>query len=291
MNKLLINLLLCMVLAAAAGCRHVPMVSQQQDTASKQFNLPSRDMAGIYIYRISGWSGKTQVKSIWLDGQLLGGLANKTYFDFEVAPGTHTLSMQATPGPNDLQFTVEAGRNYYFSEVFSKKVPVVGIIVAPFVSKAGFEEVSEQTGQAGVLECQRAVLQNFANPAKPAPLATTKPDCIADLESDAELRPIRYKVALSGKEDNLAELMAIKKLPTPSERKVILKWKYKREQCFRADPPPRDIYFQLSTETFDRGQELIEQLGRGRMTYGQFAEKRDEIRQASLAKAQELRAQ
>ena len=291
MNKLLINLLLCTTLAVFAGCRHVPMVPKAEDSASKHFNLPSPGMAGIYIYRVSGWTGKSQVKSIWLDGQLLGGLANKTYFNFEVAPGQHTLATQATPGQNDLQFTVNAGRNYYFSEVFSGKVPVVGVVVGPFVSNASFEQVSEQEGQSGVMECQQAVMQPPVSTAAPAQtLVTAKLDCIAALENDAELRLIRNKVALSGKEDNLAELMAIKERPTPKERKVIAQWRDKRAQCFNDNPPPRDVYYRLATETFNLGQELILKLSKGEMSYGQFTRRRDEIKRSSVAKAQALQA-
>jgi hypothetical protein len=289
MNKLLVNLMLCMTLAMFAGCRHVPMVSRVEDASSKQFKLPLPNMAGIYIYRDSGWTGKTQVKPVWLDGQLLGGLPNATYFSLEIAPGAHTLSTQAEPGPNDLHFKVSAGRNYYFSEVFNRKVPVVGVVVGPFVSVATFELVSEQDGQSSVLKSQQAVLQNASATGAPA-LVTTQPDCVSALESDPELQSISKKVALSGKEDNLSSLMASVERPTQSERKVIVKWGSKRERCFKVNPPPRDVYYQLSIDSFNSGQKLILELSKGEMTYGQFAGRRKEIKQASLAKAQLLQA-
>jgi hypothetical protein len=287
MNKLLVNLMLCMTLAMFAGCRHVPMVSQVEDASSKQFKLPSSNMAGVYIYRDSGWTGKSQVKSVWLDRQLLGGLPNSTYFSLEIAPGAHTLSTQAEPGPNDLRFNVSAGRNYYFSEVFNRKVPVVGVVVGPFVSVATFEQVSEQEGRSNVLKCQQAELQTAATMGA---LATTQPDCVSALESDPDLQSISKKVALSGKEDNLSSLMAINERPAPSERKVIVKWGSKRERCFKANPPPRDAYYQISVDSFDLGQKLIQELSKGEMTYGRFAERRKEIKQDSLAKAQSLQA-
>jgi len=289
MNKLLVNLMLCMAFVMLAGCRHVAMVSKVEDASSKQFNLPPRNAAGIYIYRDSGWTGKSQVKSIWLDGQLLGGLPNSTYFTLEIAPGTHILSTQAEPGPNELRFNVSGGRNYYFSEVFNRKVPVVGVVVGPFVSVATFEAVSEQEGQSNVLKCQQAVLQNASATRGPA-LATTQSDCVSDLDTDPDLQSIGKKVALSGKEDNLFDLMAVDERPSPSERKVILKWGNKRERCFNANPPPHDAFYQLSIDTFNLGQKLILDLSKGDMTYGQFAKKRKEIKQASLAKAQALQA-
>lgn len=289
MNKLLVNLMLCLSLVLFAGCRHVPMVSKAEDASSKQFNLPSRNVAGIYIYREKGWAGKTQVKSVWLDGQLLGNLAAGTYFTLEVAPGAHTLSTQVTPGPNDLRFNVSGGRNYYFSQELSRKVPVVGAVVSPFVSVAAFEGVSEQDGQAGVLKCQQAVLQIASAVGAPA-LAISQSDCVSALESDPELQSIGSKVALSGKDGNLSDLMGITELPTQSERKVIVKWGGKRERCFRSNPPPRDAYYQLSVDSFNLGQKLITELSKGEMTYGQFAERRKEIKQSSLAKAKLLQA-
>jgi hypothetical protein len=291
MNKLLVNLMLCIALAMIAGCKHVPMVSKVEDATSKQFRLPSSNMAGIYIYRDSGWTGKAQVKSVWLDGQLLGGLSNATYFTLEIGPGAHTLSTQAESGPNDFHFSVSRGRNYYISEVFSRKVPVVGVVVGPFVSVATFELVSEQEGQSAVLKSQQAVLQNVSAPSAPAhALVTTQSDCVSDLESDPELQSISRKVALSGKEDNLSSLLSIKVRPTQNEQKVIVKWGNKRERCFNVNPPPRDVYYQLSVDTFKLGQKLIMELSKGEMTYGQFAERRKEIKQASLAKVQSLQA-
>lgn len=289
MNKLLVNVMLCMTFAMFAGCKHVPMVSTVEDASSKQFKSPSPNMAGVYIFRDSGWTGKTQVKPVWLDGQLLGGLPNATYFSLEIAPGPHTLSTQAEPGTNDLHFNVNAGKNYYISEVFNRKVPVVGVVVGPFVSVATFEVVSEQDGQASVLKSQQAVLQNVSAAGAPA-LVTTQPDCVSALETDPDLKSISKKVALSGKEDNLSSLTAIAERPTQSERKVIVKWGSKRERCFKVNPPPRDAYYQLSVDTFNLGQKLIAELSKGEMTYGQFAGKRKEIKQASLSKAQSLQA-
>jgi hypothetical protein len=175
--------------------------------------------------------------------------------------------------------------------VFNRKVPVVGVVVGPFVSNVTFEIVSEQEGKSTVLKCQQAEMQNVTPAAAPAhSLATTQSDCVSALETDPELQSIRKKVALSGKEDNLFSLMAITERPTPSERKVIVKWGSKREQCFNDSPPPHDAFYQLSVDTFKQGQKLILELSKGDMTYSQFTERRQEIKKASLTKAQELQA-
>jgi len=293
MKKLLVDLMLFVTLAAPAVCNSVPMVSEAVDAASKKFQLPPSDVAGVYIYRNTILMGKRQSGAVWLDGQFLGNLPDETYFYLQIAPGAHTLSSQAAPGENDLNFELRAGENHFFNQVFVRKVPVVGAIplvgsvVGAFSSIAKFEAVSEEDGKAGVLDCQQAALQGGSTAGA---LATTQPDCVSALESDPELKPISKKVALSGKDDNLFTLLAIEQRPTRSERKVIVKWGSKRERCFNSNPPPRDAYYQLSVDTFNLGQKLLLELSKGGITYGQFAERRKEIKEASLARARLIQA-
>lgn len=293
MNKLLVNLMLCLTLALPAVGNSVPMVSELADAASKQFQLPPADVAGVYVYRNSGLMGKSQAGAVWLDGLFQGNLPDGTYFYLQTAPGVHTLSSQAAPSENDLHFEVRAGENHFFSVVFVRKVPVVGAlplvgsVVGAFVSTAKFEAVSEEAGRAGVLAGQQAALQDGSIAGA---LAITQPDCISALESDPELKSISKKVALGGKEDNLFSLMAIDQRPTQSERKVIVKWGSKRERCFNSNPPPRDANYQLSVDAFNLGQKLLLELSKGEITYGQFAERRKDIKEASLAKARSIQA-
>ncbi|MBI4809443.1 MAG: DUF2846 domain-containing protein [Nitrosomonadales bacterium] len=282
MNKLLVNLMLCLTLAVPAAAMAGQADSDAGDTAGKQSQSLPADKAGIYIYRNSGWMGKAQTKSVWFDGQLLGGLPNESFFFLEIAPGEHTLSSQAEPGQNDLHFSVKAGKSYYFNQVFSRKVPVVGALIGAFVSVAKFEAVGDEDGQTNVLSCEQVQVKNFSV------TGIVQPDCVSALESDPELKPISKKVALSGKEDNLFSLLSLDERPAKSERKVIAKWGSKRERCFNANPPPRDNYHQISVDAFNRGQKLILELSKGEMTYGQFAERRKEIKQTSLTEAQAL---
>lgn len=284
MEKLLVNLMLCLSLALPAVGMAERIDSDAEDAASNQLPLPAAGMAGIYIYRNSGWMGKAQTKYVWFDGQQLGGLPNESFFYLEIAPGSHSLGSQAEPGPNDLHFDVKAGKRYFFNQVFSRKVPVVGALIGAFVSVAKFEAVSEQEGQTNVLASQQVEVKNFTV------TGIAQPDCVSALETDPELRPISKKVALSGKEDNLFSLLTLDERPAKSERKVIAKWGAKRESCFNANPPPRDAYYQISVDAFKRGQQLILELSKGEMTYGQFAERRKEIKQTSLDEAQALRA-
>lgn len=248
----------------------------------------SANMAGVFIYRNTGVMGKALVEQVWLDGQLLGDLPNSSYFYLELKPGAHVLSSRALAGGNDLHFEVTAGRNHYFGQVFVRKVPVlgalplVGSVVGAFASNAKFVEASDQDGVAKLADCKQLAVKNLAV------TGISQPDCMLTLESDQALKPISEKVALSGKEDNLFRLMTIEALPSKGERKLIVQWGTMREACFNANPPVRDAYYQISVEAFNRGQQLILELSKGQMSYGQFAERRRAIKQESLAQAQAL---
>lgn len=290
MNKFLVFLVLCLLQPVALQAE--PMASEAEDAVSKQFQLPPPDMAGVYIYRDSVLMGKRQAGAVWLDGQSQGNLPDETYFYMQIAPGRHTLSAQAAPSERDLKFEARAGENVFVKMDFVRKVPVagalplVGSVVGAFSSHVQFALVEEEEGKDGVLDCQQATLQGGTA----ASLATVQPDCVSALETDPELKPIREKVALSGKEENFFTLMANENKPTKAESKVLVKWGSKRERCFNANPPPRDDLYQLSVDTFSRGQKLILELSRGEMSYGQFAEKRKEIKQESLASARLIQA-
>ena len=248
----------------------------------------SANMAGVFVYRNTGVMGKALVEQVWLDGQLLGDLPNGSYFYLELKPGAHVLSSRATGGENDLHFEVTAGRNHYFSQVFVRKVPVVGAlplvgsVVGAFASNAKFVEAGDEDGVANLADCKQLAVRNLAV------TGISQPDCMLALESDPALKPISKKVALSGKEDNLFSLMTIEELPGKSERKLIVQWGAKREACFNANPPARDAYYQISVDAFNRGQQLILELSKGQMSYGQFAERRRAIKQESLAQVQAL---
>ncbi len=256
--------------------------------ASASTSSPSANMAGVFIYRNTGIMGKTLVAPVWVDGQQVGDLPNGSYFYLEVKPGAHVLSFSATGDENDLRFEAVAGRNHYFSQMFVRKVPVVGAlpvvgsVVGAFASNARFVAASDEEAAANLADCKQLPVKNLAV------TGTAQPDCMLALENDPALKPIGDKVALSGKEDNLFSLMTIEERPGKNERKVIVQWGAKREACFNANPPLRDAYYQISLEAFNRGQQLILELSKGQMSYGQFAERRRAIKQESLERAQAL---
>ncbi|HIF17903.1 MAG TPA: DUF2846 domain-containing protein [Cycloclasticus sp.] len=143
MNKVLLGLVL---LLSLYGCASVPMASDAEDHAKKQFTSPPSEIAGLYIYRNSNFGGALK-KTLSIDGEVIGESAPMTYFYRELNPGKHILSTESEFSDNIATLNVEGGKNYYM-EHFIK----VGV----FVGGANFTFVSEEVGQKGVLECKLA---------------------------------------------------------------------------------------------------------------------------------------
>jgi len=141
------KILTLVILVAAAylnGCASVPMASVDNDTARKSFPSPSPGTAGLYIYRNTTLGGALK-KDIFIDGERVAETAPMTYFYFEVQGGTRKLSTESEFSPNDLILDVEKGNNYFVRQ--SMRLGV-------FVGGSDLEQVSEEEGREGVLECK-----------------------------------------------------------------------------------------------------------------------------------------
>jgi uncharacterized protein DUF2846 len=126
-----------------AGCASVPMASTKEDNIKKQFSAPKNGTSGLYIYRNTSFGGALK-KDVYIDGQLIGETAPMTYFYKSVNPGKHTLSTESEFSNNDLILQTESDKNYFINQY---------IKMGLFVGGAGLEQVSEQQGKKGVLEC------------------------------------------------------------------------------------------------------------------------------------------
>ena len=141
------TLMLAAALALLTGCASVvPMAPKEQDAASKTFNAPAANMAGVYIYRNS-FMGKAIKKRLSIDNVAIGETANMVYFHKEVAPGEHVLATQSEFGDNVLKFTAESGKSYFFEQY---------IKMGAFVGGAGLQAVTEEEGKKNVLQCSEA---------------------------------------------------------------------------------------------------------------------------------------
>ncbi len=109
--------------------------------------------------------------------------------------------------------------------------------------------------------------------------------CFYDLEKDPELASIAEKVMLVhsleyAKEPHL-ELTKIKDFPDPEERKVIRKWAAKLKVCYKIRAAhyvyesPRVA--KVSMESDAEQQQLVTELYKGNLSFGQFASRRIQL--------------
>ncbi len=134
-------------IALLTGCASVPMESKEQDAARKEFTKPAANKAGLYVYRNTSF-GAALKKNVYLDDVLLGETARLVYFYKEITPGKHKLSTESEFSDNATTFEAVAGNNYFAQQ---------SIRMGVFVGGAVVRMVPEETGMAGVKECEMAV--------------------------------------------------------------------------------------------------------------------------------------
>lgn len=132
--------------ALLCGCASVPLAPAEDDQLRKAFAAPVSNTAGLYIYRNSH-AGATLKKSVFIDGDFIGETAPMTYFYREIKPGRRNLSTESEFSNNDLILDAESGKNYYVRQYLKLGV---------FVAGAQLEQVAEDVGMKGVLECRLA---------------------------------------------------------------------------------------------------------------------------------------
>ncbi len=139
------------------GCASVEMVSKEESTKAKQFSAPSANNAGLYIYRNSSFGGALK-KDIWVDGKCVGESAPNVFFFTEVEGGkVHKLSTESEFSPNDLELTVESGKNYFVRQY---------IKMGAFVGGAALEVMTEQQGKTDIASLELAKSGNCSAPRK-----------------------------------------------------------------------------------------------------------------------------
>jgi hypothetical protein len=137
------QLVVVLALALLSGCASVPMMGAEEDTRAKSF-APSPGKANIYVYR-NETMGAAITMDVSLDGKSAGKTASKTYFLFEVDPGTHALASTAE-NTSTLQVNAQPGRNYFVWQEVK-----MGVMTA----RSQLSLVDEATGKAAVNECKR----------------------------------------------------------------------------------------------------------------------------------------
>ncbi|MCL2919389.1 DUF2846 domain-containing protein [Shewanella litorisediminis] len=133
-------------IAILAGCATVPMADKSRDAALKEFQKPTKNFAGLYIYRDT-FAGQALKKSVYINGKLIGETANKTFFYQELTPGTHVISTESEFSENELSINVESGKNYFVEQYLKMGV---------FVGGAGLKLVESDKGMNAVKKCRLA---------------------------------------------------------------------------------------------------------------------------------------
>lgn len=128
--------------ATLAGCSSVPMESKEIANKAKEFNAPSQDTAGIYVYRKDTFVGAALKKDVWVGKDCVGQTAKGVFFYKEV-PGNEKLEIatESEFSPNILTINAKNGE-LYFVEQFIK--------MGAFVGGADLELAHSETGKSEV---------------------------------------------------------------------------------------------------------------------------------------------
>ena len=126
------------------GCESVPMASTDQDSAAKEFVVPP-DVSRIYLYRDGTFGGAVPL-TVSLDGKTMGQTGPRTYFQWDVPPGEHTVRSYSED-LDTLNITTKPGRAYYVWQEVERGL---------WSARSQLQEVDEATGRSGVLECKLA---------------------------------------------------------------------------------------------------------------------------------------
>lgn len=136
------------VTALLSGCSSVPMESAEKEKKAKEFNAPSADTAGVYVYRKDTFVGAALKKDVWIEKDCVGQTAKGVFFYKEVpANGKLEIATESEFSPNYLTIEAKNGE-LYFIEQFIK--------IGAFVGGADLALANTATGKSEVLRLSMA---------------------------------------------------------------------------------------------------------------------------------------
>jgi hypothetical protein len=145
MNKFLVT---AAVLIGLSGCATVPSATESETKSAKEFNIPTTDKSGIYVYRANSSFGGALKKDVWIDDECIGETAPGVFFYHEVAANkNHKISTESEFSANDLNLETKGGQLYFIEQY---------IKMGAFVGGAGLQQVDSEKGQAEVLKLKMA---------------------------------------------------------------------------------------------------------------------------------------
>ena len=124
------------------GCVSVPMAPNEADSQAKTFTTePGK--ANIYVYRNETMGGAIAMP-VNLNGEMAGKTGPNTYFMWSVDPGKHVIQ-SVTENTSEITIDARAGQNHFVWQEVKMGV---------WMARSLLQEVSEEQGRAGVLECK-----------------------------------------------------------------------------------------------------------------------------------------
>ena len=143
MNKS-IKYILFIAVIFLTGCASVPMESIQATNAAKEFKLPDRKNAGVYVYRDDSSFGAALKKSVWIDGECIGETAKGVFFYQEVEGNKeHRISTESEFSANDIVMYLETKKLYFIRQYIKIGVFVGGAGLEIKDTVEGMKEVSK----------------------------------------------------------------------------------------------------------------------------------------------------
>lgn len=138
-NKIKILLLLISI-SVVSGCASIKKAPVEMDAKAKQF-MTVPDKAAVYVYRNETF-GAALSMPVTVDGQLAGNTGPESFFRFELAPGSHTITSQGDG--SELTVQTEAGKIYYVWQE---------VKMGMWSGGSKLQLVDDKTGMKGVNEC------------------------------------------------------------------------------------------------------------------------------------------
>lgn len=142
MKKVLLTTM--MITFVLSGCSSVPMESESMSNKAKEFNAPSTNTAGLYVFRKDTFVGQALKKDVLVDGECVGETARGIFFYQEVEGGKeHTVSTESEFSDNDVVLKTESGELYFIEQYIKLGVFVGGAGLEKHDSESGKKEVSK----------------------------------------------------------------------------------------------------------------------------------------------------
>ncbi len=129
-----------LISATLTGCASVKTAAPAADAKAKTFTT-APNLASFYIYR-NEFLGAGIRMDVQVDGKPIGKTGPKTYFAFNLEPGTHTI-VSSAENDSMLQVNAEAGKAYYVWQEVK-----MGLLFA----RNQLQLVDAAQGQSGVKE-------------------------------------------------------------------------------------------------------------------------------------------